>query len=300
MKHLTILILTFLIGFVCLGQSKSKGNKGLGFFEFHLANKQVLKGELISKNTEGLVIKTAGKDSVFVYNFDVLYAKEIAQEAKEEILNSYFVAPNNIMPSAYNLPKGDFCFKSTMLIVNRLSYGITDNLTAALGIEALSANGAMTLSLRYSGSINDNTKMYFGYLTGINLNQFDVLHANYNALLGGLTFGNHESNFSIGAGFDPTRDVAKNYLISLSAYKMISPKFAIITENFLMMCDELNSHDEISKKDKLFMITVGCKIIGKKARYIDINYLLPLGVDDSFYGPDSGKVGFVFSYNKIF
>ncbi len=226
----------------------------------------IILGVLIEDNETHLILDSKAIGRVAIDKLKIRLYKRVKENliAKE---NGWVENPNatrNIFsPTGYGLKKNEGYYQNFMLGLNQVSYGVTDNLTIGLTLEAFTTfaaiNGfidspAFAITPKYSIPVK---KDFYNIGVGamiINLPNTDRLF-DWNLFYVVNTIGSKDRNVSLGVAYG-LRDgsLASRPTFTLSGAYRLSPKVSLITENWFI------SNIDSFQAFNLF----GVRITGKK------------------------------------
>lgn len=169
--------------------------------------------------------------------------------------------------TAFNLKQGTFLYKNTDLLLNTLTYGVTDNFSMGLGMvlysPLISSGGTRLPSVfifapKFGSQLSANLHLaagceiaYFPYRYGM-----DDSNLGFNSLMSGyalLTYGNANTNltagvYTLGTDFESIADV---FIYNIGGICKIGKKFALVAESFIL-------------PGSVTVIDAGMRIFGKR------------------------------------
>ncbi|MFK7808772.1 MAG: hypothetical protein AB8F74_13295 [Saprospiraceae bacterium] len=247
--------LVLIIGCFQFGHTQSVTSQpdSTAYVEVNLKDGASFIGELVAEESDHLIIKTASLgeitiDKEKVDSYEMLSSQSYVNGVYyHKTANS---SRNIFAPTGYGLKKGEGYYQNFMIVVNQISYGITDYFSMGVGFEFVSilagANSfgddggtgpslpAFMITPKFSIPIKENKwNIGIGALA-LNIpdsdNLFDV-----GALYGVSTWGSENSNFTVGVGIGYTEDrISDRPLFTLSANHRLSKRIALVTENWIM------------------------------------------------------------------
>lgn len=154
------------------------------------------------------------------------------------ISNSYVISN-----SGFAIPKGKFQYQNTVLLINKLSYGIANWLDVSAGFVAYlgdQGNLSPTLGIRVTTAVSRKIRLAISYsflrqTQFINTLEGTEYKNNFISTLALATgtFGTTEKNFSLGIGYGRQEERTAGYTFTLAGITRISPKLSLTTDNYL-------------------------------------------------------------------
>jgi len=208
------------------------------YYLITMMNGTTLQGKIVNKKEKEIVLETSNIGRV---NLDVSKIKTIKTITPGNMkdgkywFKTHIDAHYLITPSAIPLKSGEAYFQNTMGLYNSFDIGITNHFSCMGGIVIpFAAFIAPRISFKIRKGIHFGTGILFADITGS-----PYAGAGY----GQFTFGNRNSHLTIGGAYGVLQGIKKYYyvnkiekielgLISISALKRISPKYAVVTENW--------------------------------------------------------------------
>jgi hypothetical protein len=223
--------------------------------EIILKDGNILRGNILKQSIDSITINSSFLGLIILSRKQILSIKFFNPESKgnqqvyTNLASRYFFSP-----SAINMKKGDGYYQNTWFSFHSFNYAVSDYVTLGGGFEMFSlllGHPIITLTPKVSIPINKNWHVGAGIL------YLNVLGSNVNSngittVYGNITYGNNQSNISINAG--TSLDYPGKPILTINGFHQISPKFGIMTENWLTPTNE--SYYNI--------YTLGGRIIGRK------------------------------------
>ncbi len=182
----------------------------------------------------------------------------------------YFFGPN-----VYGLKKGEGYFQNTWILLNQVNYGITDYLTLGGGVLPLflfaGAPTPVLLTPKLSVPVvRDKFNLGAGFLFAHVLGD----GSSFGIAYGASTFGNRESNWTLGAGwgfsaYDSNWDWSDRITLMLSGMTRVGKKTYLITENYYL---------SLGQDGSFGIIMLGGRSVQKRLA-VDYGLVLPVGAD---------------------
>jgi hypothetical protein len=245
--HTFILVLLFLMVFGnILAQNKKNtqsNSDSTNLFFIRLSTGEQYIGSLKEKNDSFSVFKTSFANSLEISNKKI---SKLIPIDSSFIHNGEYWLPNSdrtryvFGTSAFNLKKGEGYFQNTMLTINSVHYGITDNISIGGGIEllstfaSLSSNNSVTPIFYITPKIGFELKKQIHVAAGIMIaNVPETGGVGFSYVMS--TFGTPDHQLSISTGLGFQNGVWNNSpFISLAGLTRVSKKIALITENWFL------------------------------------------------------------------
>jgi len=233
-----------IILFMILGQSDVLSQVNVTdyqsrIFLLKLYDGSTVKGKIVSEDaleinltTENIGTITIKKDQIkSLVPLDSLNYKKGKYWFPNPNYSRYFISPG------IQLKKGDGYYQNIDISINTVSYGVTNFLSIGGGLElfsTLSGHPIFILMPKLGFKVGKSVWVGGGI---IYLNAPEVL-ADFRGLgigYGSVTFGNENSNLSIGAGWGFVGTVwSKKPILALSGMTRVSRRIGLITENWLI------------------------------------------------------------------
>jgi hypothetical protein len=228
------------------------------YYLITMVNGTALQGKIVNKNNNELSIQTA---NIGVVNIEISRIKIIQcitpgnMKDGKYWFKTHVDAHYLISPSAIPLSPGEAYFQNTMALYNSFNVGITNN---------ISFLGGVILPIAAFFSPNINFKITNRVYAGCGIIAADITGLPYGgAAYGQLTFGSKNAHLSFAGGYGVLEGIERYYitnkitkieigLISINAIKRLSPKYAIVTENWFTPTEGIK------------IITGGVRLMGEK------------------------------------
>jgi hypothetical protein len=208
------------------------------YYLITLMNGTVIQGKIVNKKENEISIETVHLGIINVDANKISTIKGITPGNvkdgkywfKTHVDVHYFITP-----SAIPLRRGEVYFQNTMAIYNSFRTGITNNFSCAGGV-------ILPLAAFIVPSVN--FKLTRNMYAGGGIIAVDITGLPYaEAAYAGVTFGNRYAHVSVGGGYGVLKGIKKYYysnkltqvqvgLVSVSAFKRFSPKYALVTDNW--------------------------------------------------------------------
>ncbi|TAL57567.1 MAG: hypothetical protein EPN85_13780, partial [Bacteroidetes bacterium] len=203
-----------------------------------MMNGTTLQGKIVNRTEKDIVMETANIGRIDVDITKIKTIKSITPGNMQDgryWFTTHVDAHYVIIPSAIALRPGEAYLQNTMGLFNSFDVGITSH---------FSCMGGIVIPMAAFIAPNINYKIRKGIHIGGGVLFADITGAPYaGAAYGQLTFGNRNSHLSVGGAYGVLEGIKKYYyvnkiekielgLISISALKRFSPKYAIVTENW--------------------------------------------------------------------
>ncbi len=204
----------------------------------------VFIGTLISEDETRVVIEAQGIGELTIERANIRRMEAIDPE---RIRDGVYWYPNPqatrylFAPNAIGLPQGAGYYQNTWIFFNNVNYGFTDNVSMGVGTVPVFLFGvpAVPVWLLPKVSISspaDNVHLAAGAVLGGIVGADDSGGAGIVYGLG--TFGNQDSNISVGAGFGYAgTDFSSTPALTISAMHRVSRTLYLITENYAFTND---------------------------------------------------------------
>ena len=232
----SLLLLPILFLYVCSWGQMTKDTTLLYRVETLDGNEYI--GILVSQDADNLVLKTEQLGNITLRKSNIRKMTPIeGDQMKDGVLwfdnpqaTRYFWQPNG-----YGLKKGEGYYQNVWIFFNQFSYGITDNISIGAGIVPLflfeGASTPVWINPKISlPVVKDKFNVGIGSMLGTVIGESD---AGFGFVYGTSTFGNRNSNMSVGLGYGYAGgDWANAPLISLSGMWRTGQRGYLLTENF--------------------------------------------------------------------
>jgi len=235
-------------------------------------------GTIISRDSAEIIFLTSiyGELRVAIANIKKLRRVESRRLVDGEYwfgnphATRYFFGPN-----VYGLRKGEGYYQNTWILLNQVNYGITDNLTLGGGVLPLflfaGSPTPVLLTPKLSVPVvrdkfNLGAGLLFAHVLGDG--------SSFGIAYGASTFGNRESNWTLGAGwgfsaYDSGWDWSDRITLMLSGMTRVGKKTYLITENYYL---------SLGEGDSFGIVMLGGRSVQKRLA-VDYGLVLPLGTD---------------------
>ncbi|MBT8229856.1 MAG: hypothetical protein KJO50_06305 [Bacteroidia bacterium] len=219
--------------------------------KIELKDGSVIYGSIVNQTGNNLEVQSDsfGKIEVEISDIKKIDVLKKEQSEKDQKGNSidyhnsthYFVAP-----SAYSLKKGQSYYENIGIFWNSYTTGITDNFSLSLGGEIISllfaANFPIVyVSPKYSIPFENESGAFAVTATAFTTPEDDF--NTYGFITGSLTFGNRNTNLTIGSGIGfSSIDGFENEVVPFNFSTMIriGPKMSFLSENWIIMDEGFN------------------------------------------------------------
>jgi hypothetical protein len=204
------------------------GNEFIGIILSQDAEKIQLSTSLFGV----LIINKVDIRSMRILDLDKLRAGKLWSDNPQS--TRYFWQPNG-----YGLKRGEAYYQNVWVFVNQVSFGMSDYFSIGGGIIPLFlvAGGVTPVWVNPKFSIpivKDKFNLGAGAMVGTLLGQ-DGEDPNFGIVYGISTFGNRDSNISIGMGYGYAGgETSRRPALSLSGMLRTGPKGYLLTENYLI------------------------------------------------------------------
>jgi hypothetical protein len=235
-------------------------------------------GIIIQQNTQSIRIKTDKLGEISIPRVEV---KKITQlsSVKEKDGTYWLDNPQSTRylwaPNGYSLKKGEGYYQNIWVLFNQAVYGITDHLTAGVGVVPLFLfAGAPTpawITLKYSiPVVKDKINLAAGALMGTIIGE----QGSGGILYGMGTFGSRNNNINIGLGWGiGNGQFTSTPVVNVSGMVRTGANGYLITENYFV----------INSSDFVVLTMIGGRRIIRHFG-LDFGLLMPLGPGvDSFW-----------------
>ncbi|MFI5221804.1 MAG: hypothetical protein ACHQK8_05730 [Bacteroidia bacterium] len=235
--------------------------------EVHFSEGRYGKGEVIFLNDTVFIInsKTKWIDTICfreveqLYNLtrEISYIKKADQKPRVKRIVNDYATRYFVSPSGFGLKQGTGYYQNSMLLLNSVFVGVTDNFSLGGGMLWIYP---MYLSARLTGDFNEYLHFGAGYLLLSNVfgsTSESVGHIVYFS----MTFGTKEMNFGINYGGN-INNVVQLPLYTVNGFYKISDHFALVTESWI-----ININRQESQNANVY--SLGGKYITPKSHSVD-------------------------------
>lgn len=235
-------------------------------------------GTIIFEDSSGIILLTEIYGELQIKTRNIKKRKEIPSEHLvggeywfgNPHATRYFFGPN-----VYGLKKGEGYYQNTWILLNQVNYGITNYLSLGGGIMPLflfaGSPTPVWLTPKLSVPVvrdkfNLGAGVLFAHVLGDG--------SSFGIAYGASTFGNRESNLTLGAGwgfsaYDSNWDWSDRITLMLSGMTRVGRKTYLITENYYL---------NLGEGDSFGIIMLGGRSVQKRLA-VDYGLVLPLGTD---------------------
>lgn len=271
-------LLPFLFLLVLMPAYSQEGGDSTSIWIVECTDGNEFTGTIISEDSTGITLKTSIYGDLHINTRNIKKRKEIASERLvggeywfgNPHATRYFFGPN-----VYGLKKGEGYYQNTWILLNQVNYGITNYLSLGGGIMPLflfaGSPTPVWLTPKLSVPVvrdkfNLGAGVLFAHVLGDG--------SSFGIAYGASTFGNRESNLTLGAGwgfsaYDSNWDWADRVTLMLSGMTRVGKKTYLITENYYL---------NLGEGDSFGIIMLGGRSVQKRLA-IDYGLVLPLGTD---------------------
>jgi hypothetical protein len=235
-------------------------------------------GTIVQQNSESVTIQS----SVGLLTLPMTSIKSIQRVQPEQVIGGeyWFDNPQSTryfwQPNGYGLKAGESYYQNVWVLVNQFSFGVTDNVSLALGVVPLFFFGGASTpiwgNLKFSlPSRNDRFSIGAGILSGAVLGASGESggSSGFGIAYGLTTFGSRNSNVSFGLGYGYAGgEWANTPTLSVGGMRRTGARGYFITENYLIGTGE----------DPLILISLGGRRIVNRTG-IDFGLFMPFQKD---------------------
>lgn len=203
-----------------------------------MMNGTTVQGKIVNRTEKDIIMESTSIGRVHVDISKIKTIKSITPGNMQDgkyWFTTHVDAHYIITPSAIALRPGEAYLQNTMGLFNSFEVGITSH---------FSCMGGIVIPMAAFIVPKFNYRIRKGIHIGCGVLMADITGAPYaGAAFGQLTFGNRNSHLSIGGGYGVVEGIKRYYylnkiekielgLLSLSASKRLSPRYAVVTENW--------------------------------------------------------------------
>jgi hypothetical protein len=262
MKHIKKMIIIVLAFIISQGLSAQKSFKNFPFdstqtYIIELEDNSELVGTYIGKDSTFVILKTSSLPKIEIPFIKIISIKIVDQENIKEGVY-WFPNPNATRylfgPSAYTLKKGEGYYQNTLLILNSVNFGVSDNFTIGGGLELISTFGAKDPIFFITPKVGFEIKENFHAGGGVLYARIPDVDGGLGILYGIATYGSMDKNITGGLGWGFIEgDFSKRPIITVSGTSRFYRKFAFVTENwFAPIGNDFNYRGVISYGVRFF------------------------------------------------
>ncbi|MEZ0610556.1 hypothetical protein ACAW74_18725 [Fibrella sp. WM1] len=211
-----------------------------GQYVITLVDGTVLRGEVLSQDTDRVFVKTTNIGTVYVPAAQVVRMERGNVRQTRPGLHPAEGYPNlfpqylNFTPTAYQAERGRVYYRNTMVYGNQLDAGLTDNWSVGAGFFLYPFVGVGWLSTKLSvplgprARIGAQAQYFFGGFTFADA-QFGTAY-----LQGLLSLGEPQNNVTLGIGMSTEGGIAAQ-LLTVGIVRKVGPLVTFISENQLFV-----------------------------------------------------------------
>lgn len=227
MKQTTLFMFLFCVPISLFGQIKKQDTQQV---MIELRDSSVIRGTLVSKRSDTLVIETTILGTIFVMKKDIktmeIIEKETPSDVKKRFENGHAIH-NFVSATGIGLRKGEGYYNNTYLFINVGAYGFTNHFS--LGLTVLTNDG-IVVTPKLSFRVANNFSLGICGAAGLFIG---------GPLLGGYgvaTIGNRDHNLSIGVGSGISGEYKLDspFFFSINGQIRLARKVSLITENYIL------------------------------------------------------------------
>lgn len=226
-----------------------------------MMNGTALQGKIVNKQETEITLETSSLGRISVDAGKIKTIKRIVPGNMKDgkyWFTTHVDAHYFITPSAITLRPGEAYFQNTLGLFNSFDVGITSHFSLTGGIII---PFAAFISPRFSYKIRKGLYVGYGILFA------DIIGKPYaGAAYGQVTLGSRNNHLSLGAGYGVLEGIRRYYytkkikkielgFISLSGMKRLSPKYALVTENWF------------TPNEGIGIFTGGMRLMGEKSTW---------------------------------
>ncbi len=228
-------------------------------------------GTVISKDADKIVLKIK-EGEITIQRIDIVRMRPVS----EERLNAKYFLDNPhpsryfFGPSGFGLQKGEGYYQNNWVLLNQVSYGLTDNFSMGAGLIPLflfGGSGEYTpfwVTPKFSIPVEKNVNIGVG---GIFASTFGSASSWVGIPYGLTTFGNTNTNITLGLGYGfAGKEWAKSPLVTVSGTARVSKKTYLLTETYFLKGSDFT----------IGLMSFGARSTGKKLA-VDYGLWVPFG-----------------------
>ncbi|MCB0531388.1 MAG: hypothetical protein KDD14_04255 [Saprospiraceae bacterium] len=241
-------------------------------------------GQVISQDAKTVVLKTEHFGIITIQR-DIITGIRPAKKTK--VVNGRVWFENPYAPryfvgsSAYGLRKGEGAYENSMLFLNQVSYGFSDQFSLGVGFAPFIIIDdelfPVWLMPKFSIPIEQD-KFYialggmFGYEFNSYYDEADNT-ANFNAAYVQVTYGSRDNNFSAGVGVNFSHGSwSRSPVYSLAGTVRLAPRFGLLAESYFFK----------DYGDQVSIVALGTRFMGRRIA-IDVGLALSVFEFDGAY-----------------
>jgi hypothetical protein len=200
-----------------------------------------IKGKVIEKTETALTIETASTGNITIERNKIKDIEEInLADAGKFAYENQHASRNFMTPTAFGVRKGEGYYKNTMLLLNSVNYGVTDNFSIGASTDViglLTGNHVpfiMSFNTKLSTPLGNNAAIAGGFSVASVGAAGERVSAGI--LYSVVTFGDKNRSLTLGGGypiaFQNTNNQSNPLLFTISGQYRLSDNFSLLTENW--------------------------------------------------------------------
>lgn len=298
-------------------ETTEKSEKNSPIVEIKLLDGTSIIGELIHEDDEKLTIDNVGLGEVEILKSKIDSYQILPEDSLKDGIywhTSVNSSRSLFTPTGYGLKKGEGYYQNFMLLINQVSYGITDNFSIGLGFEVVSlitglnqigdSDAEMTLPAfmltpKFSIPIKEDK-----WNVGVGGLLLHIPYADFNlgVIYGVSTWGGRDHNITLGAGFSAMKvddfdgddnssssvRFSKRPAITVAGTTRLSKRFAMVSENWFFS-DNNNNYGSLN--------TLGVRYLGDRVS-IDLSLMAAGAAGEGFFISPVPLVGLTIPFGK--
>jgi len=211
-----------------------------------------LRGELMSQDSTGAVIRTRNLGEVRIPAGQIITIEQPAERATRTTTDStrqrtaepginLFPQTMRYAPTAFTAEKQNVYFRNYGLYVSQFEYGITDNWSVSASFFSVLPTAAFSLNTKVSIPVGERvrvgaTAQYAAVRTNGLFNGGVGLYDGITYVQGLVTTGDRQSNTTYGLGWTVAGgEISRNLLATFGLVRRLNSRLTFISENFVLL-----------------------------------------------------------------
>ena len=281
-QSIQAVLLIIFLGSVAFSQEVVMQDPGK-LVEIKLYDGIIIVGEVVSENSEIIIVKSASLGELTIKKSDIRKLTEIKPSQIKEG-KYWFKNPNSTRylfgPTGRNLKKGEGYYQNILVTTNLAHYGITDWFSIGGGFEGISTFAGEPIFFilpKFGFEITEKFSVGAGYVyaNAATLIDDDGGFAGVGFGYGTATYGTSDDHATFGIGWgQASGEFTDAPIFTISGMTRVSRRIGLVTENWLIPTDPY-----------YWVSSYGIKIIGERSSFDialinskDIATVFPVGL----------------------
>lgn len=308
-----ILFLSFLYPNLVRSQQIMGVVKGM-FVELETKDGMYLIGTVEAIEEETITLSHETYNSITLKSNRIKSIKQVEKKTMKD--DGYWHENKNYSrnyygPTGIGLEKGNGYYQNIMLVWNHLAYSFSDHFTLGIDFEIVSILSRLSgepifedspmpvtaLTPKFSFSASEEFHFGLGAI-GLFVPATDY-YIDAGIGYGVVTYGNKNRNATLGFGvpFFEGDFKPKSQIMTLSGQYRLSPKIALLSENWLLLLQE-DLGDESNDNNSIYIGVQGIRYLARELTWDFGIALLGVSGEDTFFFPVP-YISVVFPFNKM-